>query len=86
MAYRLISSRFEPKRYVLYGSDHAVNCAIVTFLLVFYRPSVAAAVNYNVSSEGHATDRRTDSSPHWRVRIAGASKPPTMGGRSIPNI
>ena len=38
---------------------HAVKCAIVTFLLVFYRPSVAAAINYNVSSDG-ACDRQTD--------------------------
>ena len=65
-----------------------LSSARLSFLLVFYRPSVAAAINYNVSSDGacdRQTDGWTDSSPHCCVR-AGASNPPTMGGRSTPHI
>ena len=58
--------------------SHAVKCAIVTFLLVFYRPSVAAGINYNVFSEGHATDRRTDRRTTRRIAVG-------RQGRLTPN-
>ena len=56
VSYRPASSRNDMS---LTRCGHVVKCAVVTFLLVFYRPSVAAAVNYNVFSDG-ACERQTD--------------------------
>jgi len=69
MAYCLIPSRFEPKRYVVYRFRARCQVRGCDFAI-----SVLRTISSRSRKLQHATDRRTDSSPHCCGR-AGSSNP-----------
>jgi len=74
MTYGLTPSRFQPKRYVPYPLRPRCQVRDCDFPISVLQTSVAAGINYNVFSEGHATDRRTDGQTARRIAVGGQGR------------